>query len=493
MTKLGNKARSAVIWNTGFNLFQDLLQFGTMLVLVRMLKPESYGEFAMVTSVMGFLSIFSHSNFIAHILQVRDEADARYQEHFTAGAFLQPGIFLITNLTAVALYWVPTYAPIAPYLHVMSIAFLLEWPCELRRKMIEREFDWKRLRLLHAIGLFAGALLALVMAWVGAGTYTLLLPGMLVTLPFIYDLFVVAKWRPTWSWSWVHYRPAWRFGLTRIGSGLAINTRLLMESGVMSAVIGFAMLGIFGRAIGLAQMFCQRIASQLMYAIYPILTRIEEQGNNPQRVGGLVLRIVTWSALPIAVVFAELAEPVVRVIYGKNWADVTPLLPWAMAWGALSAVTHSGYMLLLAKRQTRLCLYADIMTLLGTGLALLLALPHGLIAYLGAICGTQIIVGGMLIGWLKQFQILSLSGIAYAFVPPLIAGLVSWGAVELSTIIFYGSVAFSVPGAIAWGAVFTLLYIGTLRAGFSKQMTELINYLPARKSISRFLMLGSPS
>ncbi len=92
----------------------------------------------------------------------------------------------------------------------MSITFLLEWPCELRRKMIEREFDWKRLRLLEAIGLIAGALLALSMAWAGAGTYTLLVPGMLVTLPFIYDLFVIEKWRPTWSWSWDRYRPAWR-------------------------------------------------------------------------------------------------------------------------------------------------------------------------------------------------------------------------------------------------------------------------------------------
>jgi len=493
MNSFGSKARSAVIWNTGFNLFRDLLQFGTMLVLVRILKPESYGEFAMVTSVMGFLSIFSHNNFIAHILQVKDEADARYQEHFTASSLIQVCIFLITNMVALALYWVPTYAPIAPFLHVMSIAFLLEWPCELRRKMIEREFDWKRLRLLQAIGLIAGALLALAMAWAGAGTYTLLVPGMLVTLPFIYDLFIIEKWRPTWSWSWDQYRPAWRFGLTRLGSGLAINIKQLMESGVLVAILGFAMLGVFGRAIGLAQMFCQRIATQLMYSIYPILTRINEREGDPARVGGLVLRMVAWTAVPIAVVFAALAEPVVRVVYGKNWADVTPLLPWAMAWGVLSAVTHATYMLLLARHQTRLCLYADLGILFGTCVALALALPHGLIAYIGSVCGFQIITTGVLTIWLKQFRALSLPGIFYAFIPPLIAGLIAWGALHLFVTNTYDRGEFSVPISVVWGASFSLLYMVILRIGFSRQLAELANYLPASKSINRFLALKNPT
>jgi O-antigen/teichoic acid export membrane protein len=489
MTSFGSKARSAVIWNAGFNLFRDLLQFGTMLVLVRLLKPESYGELAVVTSVMGFLSIFSHNNFIAHILQVKDEAGARYQEHFTAGSVIQVSIFLITNLVALALYWVPTYAPIAPFLHVMSITFLLEWPCELRRKMIEREFDWKRLRLLQAIGLIAGALLALAMAWAGAGTYTLLVPGMLVTLPFIYDLFVSENWRPTWTWSWDRYRPAWRFGLTRIGSGLVGSGRQLLESGVLTVVIGFAMLGVFGRAIGLAQMFCQKFASQLMYAIYPILTRIDGRDGDPTRVGGLVLRIVAWTAMPIAVVFAELAEPVVRVVYGKNWADVTPLLPWAMTWGVLSALSTATYMLLLAKNQTRLCLYADIGTLIGTVIALVVVLPTGLIAYLGALSGFQLVVVGLLSFWLQRHRALSLSGIIHAFAPPLGACFAAWGVLQLLVLGVYGQVTFSVFGAVIWGLIFSLLYLATLRIGFANQLTELVEHFPASKRISRALAL----
>jgi len=135
MTSLSAKARSAIIWNAGFNLFRDLLQFGTMLVLARVLKPESYGEFAMVASVMGLSSMFSHNNFIVHLLQIKEKSEAKHQEHFTASAVIQAGIFLITNLVALVLRWVPTCASIAPFIHVRSISFLLKWPYELRRRI----------------------------------------------------------------------------------------------------------------------------------------------------------------------------------------------------------------------------------------------------------------------------------------------------------------------------------------------------------------------
>src|SRR5262245_5395180 len=97
---LGEKAQSAVIWNAGFNVFRDLLQFVVMLVLVRLLAPEAYGQFILVTSIIGFVGIFSFNSFISHSLQVKTDDEANLQQHFTAGAPLQLGLFVVTNVLA---------------------------------------------------------------------------------------------------------------------------------------------------------------------------------------------------------------------------------------------------------------------------------------------------------------------------------------------------------------------------------------------------------
>ena len=47
-SSLARKAVAGVLWNTGLNVFRDVVQFGVMLVLVRLLAPEIYGQFGLV-------------------------------------------------------------------------------------------------------------------------------------------------------------------------------------------------------------------------------------------------------------------------------------------------------------------------------------------------------------------------------------------------------------------------------------------------------------
>ena len=480
------KAQAAVIWNTGFNLFRDLLQFVVMLVLVRLLDPSAYGQFSLVTSIIGFISIFSFNNFVAYTLQVQTEEETHYQEHFTAGAVLQLGMFLVTNITAVILRWVPAYAAVAPLLHVMSLTFLFEWPCELRRKMIERAFDWRRLRVVHAVGLVLNAALAIVLALAGAGVYALLVPGMAVTLPFIYDLFVNEHWRPSWAWSWEKYKRAWNFGLTRIGSGLTLYGKQLLESGALAAVLGFASLGILTRSLGLAQMFCQKFASQLMYAIYPILTR--SAGAAGGRVGILVLQLVAWAVLPIAICFAVAAGPLVQIVYGPKWMPVVPLLPWAMAWGVGASLTHAAYMLLLAREEARRCLIADGLFLVGTAIALAVALPFGTRTYLMASAAVQFVVLALVLHWLSGIKVVSRQGLFWALVPTIASSIIAVGnAFAVLGLMRHNADTFAM--AAIWGLVFALSYVVVLRLLFRRALEELVHYFPMRGFILRVLCL----
>ena len=488
MSTLSQKARSAVIWNMGFNLFRDLLQFGTMLVLVRLLAPEAYGQFSLVVSIIGFLSIFSFTNFIAHTIQVKTDAEANYQEHFTAGAALQIGMFAVTNLVAVALRWFPKYAPVAPLVHVMSLTFLLEWPCEVRRKMLERQFDWRSLRLLHGVGLLLNAVLAMVMAVLGAGTFALLVPGMMVTLPFIYDLFVRQRWRPTWAWSWQTYKPAWDFGVTRLGSGLTVNGRQLLESGVLLAVLGFAALGVLNRSFGLAQMFCYKVATQLIYAIYPVLTRVEGGEENSQRVGGLVCAL--WRG-------PSCRRRCVSACWRGRWSKQSMAQSGSKSFlccrgrwlgrygGARLRLLHvaaraKATAKVSPRRSAESCRHRIV---------LWPALPHGVVAYLASLVCAQGVVATLLVFWLHESKAILWRGVAEALLPAATGVIVA--AVGATALLRY--VLAVEPDnflrAFAWGGVFLVLYVGVLRVAFVGQLSALIHYFPARGAIFRMLVL----
>src|SRR6201988_959214 len=100
MSSLGRKAASGVLWTTGLNVFRAFVQFGGMLVLVRLVAKEADGEFGLVMAIMGFLPILSFRVFLEHTLQIRPGGEVNYQVHFPAGAVVQTVLFLCTNLVA---------------------------------------------------------------------------------------------------------------------------------------------------------------------------------------------------------------------------------------------------------------------------------------------------------------------------------------------------------------------------------------------------------
>jgi O-antigen/teichoic acid export membrane protein len=483
---LAQRARMAIAWSTAIQLFRDVVQFVLMLVLVRRLPLEAYGQFGLITTITSFLTVFSAREFINHTVLIQDDEKVNYQEQFVVGCLIQGALFVLANLIAVALRWFPAYAPVSLLLHLMSLTFLLDLPSELRARMLDRALDWRRLRLVEAIGVIGGAVLAVILGLSGAGVYALLLPSFIIPACFAIDLFVFVGWRPTWSFHPERFHASRAFGLKRIASISVVSGSNLLESSVLAPAVGYAALGIFNRAQSIATLFCQRVSTLLMTALYPVLARIPTGSDGYRRVSSLVLRAVTWSAIPTATIVALLRSEIVHTLYGDRWVAVIPLVPLGMAVGALLAVVQAAYSLLLAHNQPRQCLYADIWRLAGMALALVIAVPFGLKAYfIGLLIVHSIALAGVLY-WLAQGGGLRLSSVAAAFGPAATAAatgaLVAQGAFRLFMTNWP-----AIPVLVVYGSVFGLIYLGSLRLLFPSLLHELTGYFPKSEHVHRWL------
>ena len=465
---LAAKARSGVLWVTGLNLFRDLLQFATMLVLVRVLAAKAYGEFSLVSSVMVFFTVFSFRSFLEHTLQLRPDEPVDYQSHFTAGCAMQLGMCALVNLAASALRHLPKYAEIAPVLHATSLFFVLDGGGELRVKMLERELDWKRLRTLQATGIVGNSLLAIALAKLGYGVYALVLPGMVATLPFLWDLFFRLRWRPTWRWDRARYRAAWSYGWTRIMAGMLTTARPVIEGAVIVQLTGFGQLGYMSRAVGLSVLCCQKMPSVLTMTLYPVLTRMARKSQAFERANGLVLRLVGWMAIPSALLFSVVAQPVVRLVYGSKWDAAIPLLPFALAGGTAGALYQATTTLMLADVQHSGCAVAELLTLASLVICLLAVLPHGIAWYLAAVAVVQGAVLLWMLWSLRKSGALSTRAIAVAVGAPLAVGT----AARLAC------APFPPVGA---GLLFAAIYAAGIRLLCPVELRELWGYLPLRR------------
>jgi teichuronic acid exporter len=480
---MAGRARLAVAWATGFQLFRDVVQFGLTITLVRLLPAEVYGQFGFFTTLLTFFTIYSFREFLNHTLQVRGGDVVHYQDHFTAGAVVQAIVVVVVNGVAIGLRWFPAYAAVSPVLHVMSVLFVLDLPSEFRVKMLERELDWRRLRFLQGVGFVVGGLVSVALALSGVRVLALLLPTLIAPLPFIYDLFVTARWRPTWAFDWDRFRPAWRFGWTRIATVSFVSVASLTETTWLTGVLGFALLGIYGRAMGLAQLLCGRIAGLLSLAVYPVLTRLTPDTDSYRRASAMYLRTVGWAVVPLAAIFSMLAAPVVNLIYGKTWIEAIPLVPFAMAVAAVSAIAQTAYTLLLASGRQGPCLVADAWRLAGTLIALVVALPFGAAGYLVAMSALQCVSLVIVVGFLLRGRAVTPAGLLQAIVPALVSTGLAAGAASIG----------AAGSPVATGVVFFGVYVVALRVLFASACAELVGYLPQSGRLSRWLRLAPPT
>ncbi len=458
-----------------------------MLALVRLLPPEVYGQFGFVTALLGFLTLYSFREFLGHTLVVRDAGDVHYQDHFTAGAVLQVAVFALANMVALGLRWFPEYVAVAPVLHVMSVSFLLDLPSELRVKMLERALDWRRLRGLHAVSLVASGLLSLVMALAGFGVYALLVPTMIVPVVFAWDLFAQELWRPAWTWSWARYRPSWDFGSVRIGSVSFVSGAGLLEATWLSA-LSFTAFGLFGRAVGLGQLLCGRVAGLIAQSVFPVLARIPRDSDAYRRASGLYLRGVAWLVVPLGVGLGLLASPAVRLLYGAQWLEVIPLLPLAMTGAVLMALVHTAYVLMLAHELQRRCLMTDIWRLVGTTGALATLAGFGLAEYLMGLVAVHAVSLALVLYWLAEARALTGRAMVEALAPPILAIIPAAAGSEFVRRLSGAGDLGAVAAALE-GGMLSLVYLATLRLAFPRQLHQLVDLMPERQRVSRWLRL----
>jgi hypothetical protein len=148
-------------------------------------------------------------------------------------------------------------------------------------------------------------------------------------------------------------------------------------------------------------------------------------------------------------------------------------------------------MLLLSRQQPRRCLVADLCFLVGTGIALAVALPFGARAYLiGSSC-VQFAVLALVLHWLSQIGVIQRKDLFRSLIPAVASSAIAAG------------LAFALVGllrrdpdtlgtAVIWSATFGLSYVIVLRLLFRRPLQELVGYFPGRAFIARALLLDAP-
>jgi O-antigen/teichoic acid export membrane protein len=348
--------RTAVLhglaWNLGYQVFASLIQFGAMLVVVRIISPMDYGHWVVTLGILQLLNAVNIANFISHALQLPAGQEPDWTLHWHVGNVVQCALFLVCTGVATVLWRLSGYREVSVLLLIASIGLLFNTSAHLRMAMLQRELEFRRLRTLTAISSLISAGAIVLGAMAGLGARALVLGGnVLVSIPLTVDLLLVCRWRPRGTWlAWPElrrYRESLIFGTTRVGSLALSSSRGALTAVLLPATLGYGAIGLMNRAESLFAMSAGRIVTLLSETVYPVLPQLTlDRPRFARTVRGYSLLVLTLSLAGVGF-FAACGADVSRVLYGMKWIAADPLLlPGALVGLAVSLNTLGSQVLL---------------------------------------------------------------------------------------------------------------------------------------------------
>jgi O-antigen/teichoic acid export membrane protein len=324
--------------------------------------------------------------------------------------------------------------------------------------------------------------LSVLLAYIGAGPFALIVGVLLEPLPFLVLLFASRQLKPL-RLDRELLKNIQTFGWPMVGGSITWRTRELTSSWAVGTVLGAAELGILGRATGLASLVLGRFSGQVAMTLLPVLVAAHEEPARRLRVGNSLLCLIIWSQVPLAVCLTLLAAPAVLLLYGQRWAGVIDLLPLASTLILMQAALTLFVPLLIAVGATRDRLICDAIYL-GSSLVALGALAFGLSAYILAYT-VAVVFPTLYAGYaVRREGWIDARGAREAVVPALTAAavgfLAAWPIWQRTN---------GMMGAIGSAAVFVSVYILALRVLFSLRLDELVSILPKSGQVRRMLLL----
>ncbi|WP_018077012.1 lipopolysaccharide biosynthesis protein [Thiobacillus denitrificans] len=470
---LGHSIRHGAKWVFIGNTGSQIINFALGLVLARLLMPA---EFGMVATILIFTSL---AGFVAGggmgqaIVRAKEASKRDFDLLFTLQTLI--GLAIVGFFFTIApwfgrWYENPLYADL---LRVAALSFMVRPFFNVPSNMLHRDMRFKAKTAVQLSNLVVYNAVALSLAWLGHGPWSLILAGLFSSVAGALQFAWYARWRPGLCFDFARAGELMRYGLLASSNNIVYYVRSQLPTFLLSRSIGPAGVGLFNKAESLAT----RPHSVITGSVYEVLFRaLAKEQDNLDKSRYLFFRSLTLVAvygLPFYLGFLWLAEPLVVTLFGHRWADsAAPLTILSLA-APLMMIENLSGAVLAARNGLGKELVAQVIMIFIAGAAIIIGLPYGMQGVAAGLAIALLYMSTHMF-WLAQQSLQARwADLAHAFMPALLLNVILAAALWLLDQLIPPSVQaidalyvllMSSTGALVYALAFLYLPIPALAA-----------------------------
>ncbi|WP_368508297.1 oligosaccharide flippase family protein [Bradyrhizobium lupini] len=315
-------------------LFSALDRYGTLVllfvataVLARLLSPEEFGIYAVVTAVTSIIAAcFQEFAGASYLIQKRDLSRASVQTTFTI-------TLAISAVTALVLFTFARFVArmfeldsLRQGIEVSAINLLLLPFSGTIAALFRREMQFGTLAICN---LASGAAAAIVSTGLAMAHFSYMAPvwgGVAGNAVLALMLLIWRRDLDAMRPSLVDWREIVGFGLYS-GAVSVVNVFYgLAPQLFLARILDFASVGLYSRATASTQIFDKLVTQVLSPVVMPAVVARSNAGGDLKAVYLAAIRLLSVVQWPFLISIAIMARPIIVIWLGPAWLEIVPLV-----------------------------------------------------------------------------------------------------------------------------------------------------------------------
>jgi O-antigen/teichoic acid export membrane protein len=342
------------------------LKFGTVgigIALARLLGPHQFGTYAV--ALLWLMAALSFNDLGVSL------AIVRWPEEPTAIAPTVNTISLLASgiVAAAGFLLAPAFAaamgqPAATGVtRLMCVAVLISGAVSTPAELMLRQFMQSKRLVVDQVNVWVGAVTSLLLALAGMGAMSLAL-GRVIGSGAAMILFLRFSPQPfRFGLDRRYVRPLLHFGLPLAGASIIVFVAGFADQLVVGGVLGASALGYYTLAFNLSSWPRDAFSLPLRNIAPATFARLQHDPEAMRTAFRAVLGLLAAVTLPICLLLAGAAGPLIRFVYGQAWAPAAAALVWLGMFAAFRIAFELAYDYLVVVGVSRSILGLQVLTL----------------------------------------------------------------------------------------------------------------------------------
>jgi lipopolysaccharide exporter len=485
------KVIRGIPWTLLSSVSSRLITVLTVLALARLLVPADFGIVALAMIAVHLFNVLGTFGFNS-VLVVRQDLDARGKGTILTLMLVSGALvaLVLAALSPVAadLFDEPRLTGVLAALSTTVFLAGFVWFYET---LLQRELEFRRRFISMLIQSLVYAGMAISLAALGAGVWSLVVGQIAGVAAFGVALFSLAPYR---------VRPAFDAGEAReallVGRGFVLHGSLaIVEQNVdyitVGRILGATQLGFYSLAYRIGELPYLAIADPVARVTFPGFARMRHRGEDVGMPFLSALRSVALVTCPLGIFVSAAADPFTAALFGDKWLTMIGPLSVLGLWAAVRPVQATIGWLLNSIGEAWVMAWSSILVFLPLVPGLVVAAELGGITAVAWVMLADILLSVVILGLLVQRR----GGVpviaqSRAIMPVAVgcAGtwLVVWAVAQVMSASAPGLtlVACAVAAAATYAAAVSVVEPGLLRSALA-QVKRALGRVPAPATNTR--------